>query len=763
MKKLLLSLGILFSVCSFAQSPTFYLGNSLRFLDTNNDTVPFPFIGGFVAPQFSEIDLNNDGVKDLFVFDRSGNKKMTFLNEGKAGQVSYIYAPKYEYSFPELARWVLLRDYNCDGKEDIFTGSEQSGFTVYKNVGTADSLQFEHIVYDLTDTTGGNMYNLTLDIPAIDDVDGDGDLDILAFGVLGGYVQYYRNERVEKGLDCDALNFNFVDFCWGSFVEAGLTNDIILGDNCFGLKFYKNQLHSGSTVMTFDADEDGDKDMLIGDIGFPDFKFLMNGKKETSWPYDTVTSYTTHYPQNTLGVYIDLFPAAYYLDLNNDGVKDLIASSNEANSASNLGQNWWYKNNGKTNKPDLAFQDSSFLQDMTIDFGSQTSPALFDMDGDGDLDLVLANRGNYRDTRNSNDRLALFENVGTSQKAIFKLKSEDYLGLSNDSITGMNPTFADLNGDGKQDLIIGQINGRLKYYVNTGTATVPAFTLQNDTLGSIDVGTLSAPHFYDLDGDTVLDLFVGNSTGFVKYYKNHGTRNIPNFLSQPTVDSVGKIRVADFFYNYGNFDPNGNPIDSTKTFEYEGHSTPWIADLDNDGNPEILSGSRGGKIFIYPLDKNNLTDSFPSLTEYFIQPHNQSGGIVDLGGRTSLALMDVGDDGRLDILVGNSRGGIHYLSSSFSAEDTLNSIGGILPLLDLTAYPNPTEGALYLKHEQSLNAYLKVEVIDVLGRTRLVESWNPSTESTKALALNSLANGTYFVVVSHPDYRTNTLRVTVVK
>jgi len=763
MKKLLLSLGILFSISSFAQTPEFYLSNSLRFLDANNDTVPFPFIGGFVAPQFSEIDMNNDGIKDLFVFDRSGNKKMTFLNEGKAGQSSYIYAPKYEYYFPDLARWVLLRDYNCDGKEDIFTGSEQSGFTVYKNISTADSLQFEHIIYDLTDTAGGNMYNLTLDIPAIDDVDGDGDLDILAFGVLGGYVQYYRNERVEKGLDCDALNFNFVDFCWGSFVEAGLTNDIILGDNCFGLKFYKNQLHSGSTVLTFDADEDGDKDMLIGDIGFPDFKFLINGRKETSWPYDTVTSYTTHYPLNTLGVYIDVFPAAFYLDLNNDGVKDLIASANEANAATNLGQNWWYKNKGKTNKPDFEFQDSSFLQNMTIDFGSQSSPALFDMDGDGDLDLLLANRGNYRDTRNSNDRIALFENVGTSQKAIFKIKSEDYLGLSNDSIIGMNPTFADLNGDGKQDLIIGQLNGRLKYYINTGTTTAPAFTLQNDTLGSIDVGTLAAPHFYDLDGDSALDLFIGNSSGFIKYYKNRGTRTAPNFLQDPTVDSLGKIHVANFFYNYGNFDPNGNPIDSTKTFEYEGHSTPWIADLDNDGKPEILSGSRSGKIFIYPLDKNNLTDSFPNLTEYFIQPHNQSGGIADIGGRSALALMDVNDDGRLDILIGNSRGGIHFLSSSFSPEDTLNSVQGILPLLDLTAFPNPTEGTLNLKHEQSLNADLNIQVVDVLGRIIMTDKWNPSLNTLKQLDLKGLGNGTYFVVVSHPEYRTNTLRVTVVK
>lgn len=766
MKKFLYFLSFLFvssGLTAQSSDPSFYLNNKLRFLDENNDTIPFPFIGGFVAPQFNEIDLNNDGVKDLFVFDRSGNKKMTFLNEGKAGQVSYIYAPKYEFYFPRLSNWVLLRDYNCDGKEDIFTGSQQSGFTVYKNTGTADSLSFVHVVWDLLDTTGGNMYNLTLDMPAIDDMDGDGDLDILAFGVLGGYVQYYRNERVEKSLPCETLNFNFVDFCWGSFVEAGFTNEIILGDNCFNLKFYKNQLHSGSTVLTFDADEDGDKDMLIGDVDYPDFKFLKNGRIETAWPWDTVTAFNNNYPLNTKGVYIDKFPAGFYLDVNNDGIKDLIASSNEANTSSNLHQNWWYKNSGKTNNPNFSFQDSNFLQNMTIDFGSQTSPALFDVDGDGDLDLILANRGNYRETLNGKDRLALYENVGNPSKALFKLVSEDYLNFSQQNLAGLNPTFADLNGDGLNDLIIGLLNGRIHYYQNSGTSTIPAFTLMTDSLGSIDVGTLAAPHFYDMDGDSVLDLVLGANTGFIQYHKNHGTKTQPYFMTQPTVDSLGKIRTSDNFYNYTDFDTAGIPTDSVKTFEYEGHSTPWIADLDNDGNPEILCGSKGGTIFIFPLDKNNLSDSFPNLTDYFIQPQNQSGDIVDLGGRTALALMDADGDGRLDILVGNSRGGLHYLSSVFSDEDTLNSLPGISPALGLSAFPNPTANVVNLKLEQNLHIDLHIQVIDVLGRTLQTGIWNPASEPVKQLDMTKAGNGTYFIIVSHPEYRTTTLRVSVVR
>ncbi|MDX5321968.1 MAG: T9SS type A sorting domain-containing protein, partial [Bacteroidota bacterium] len=616
----------------------------------------------------------------------------------------------------------------------------------------------------LADTTGGSIYNLSLDVPAIDDIDGDGDLDILAFGVLGGYVQYYRNERIEKNLDCDALNFNFIDFCWGSFVEAGFTNEIILGDNCWGWKYYKNAVHQGSTILTFDGDEDGDMEMLIGDVDYPDFKYLINGRKENNWPWDTITGFTTHYPQNNAkGVYIDKFPAAFYLDINNDGIKDLIASSNEANAASNLGQIWWYQNKGKNNNPNFEFRDSSLLQDQTIDFGSQTYPSLFDFDGDGDLDLIVSNRGNFRDTKNTNDRLALFENVGTSSKAIFKFKEGNYLNLSDDSLNGVYPCFADLTDDGLPDLLIGQLNGRIRYYVNTGSASQPSFSLQNDQLGGIDVGVSAAPHCYDLDDDGLLDLIIGSSNGMLKYFRNTGTKSSPVFASTPTLDSMGRVQVSDFYYNYTNFGPNGEPIDSVKTFEYEGHSTPWVVDMDNDGKDELVVGSKSGKLFIFNLDKNNLTDSFSHWEEYFHQPFTKKGDIADLGGRISPAIFDASGDGFPDVILGNGRGGLLYLSSERVAEDTMTSLSPIAPSLSVVMYPNPSNGSIKLRQSTALGLNLEVEIRDVLGRLVYQGTWDTQAESVKFISLNELKNGSYYVVLQHPEYRKQSLPLTLVR
>ena len=76
--------------------------------------------GGLNSPQLSAVDLNNDGLQDLYVFDRVGFVSRCFLNRGAPGQPDYIWAPEYESRFPPLRQWVLLRDFNRDGAMDIF-------------------------------------------------------------------------------------------------------------------------------------------------------------------------------------------------------------------------------------------------------------------------------------------------------------------------------------------------------------------------------------------------------------------------------------------------------------------------------------------------------------------------------------------------------------------------------------------------------------------------------------------------------------------
>ena len=78
--------------------------------------------GGLNQPQFSNMDFNNDGNQDLFVFDRSGNKVLVFISKvSVSGDVTYFYDPLYEEYLPGGKEFMRLVDYNDDGRPDLWT------------------------------------------------------------------------------------------------------------------------------------------------------------------------------------------------------------------------------------------------------------------------------------------------------------------------------------------------------------------------------------------------------------------------------------------------------------------------------------------------------------------------------------------------------------------------------------------------------------------------------------------------------------------
>ena len=123
-KNTVIILFLLFSFCTKAQlyfSENNSVKNNSVKVNSTEDSCDFPWTGGMNSCQFSDIDLNLDGIMDLFVFDRYGNRILTFINGGTPDSVDYSYAPQYKENFPKLYDWVILEDYNADGKKDIFT------------------------------------------------------------------------------------------------------------------------------------------------------------------------------------------------------------------------------------------------------------------------------------------------------------------------------------------------------------------------------------------------------------------------------------------------------------------------------------------------------------------------------------------------------------------------------------------------------------------------------------------------------------------
>ena len=97
-KKLFLNLIFLFLLSnerSYAQDFSFKFDNSLKIIQ-NGQTLLNAFAGGVNAPQFSTCKLDNDGVEDLVVFDRTAQKLYTFLaQKDNTGKYFWQYSPQY--------------------------------------------------------------------------------------------------------------------------------------------------------------------------------------------------------------------------------------------------------------------------------------------------------------------------------------------------------------------------------------------------------------------------------------------------------------------------------------------------------------------------------------------------------------------------------------------------------------------------------------------------------------------------------------------
>mgnify|MGYP000844286551 CR=1 FL=1 len=524
---------LLFGIQAIAQPVT----NRLNFDWTvgptvlnGSDTISYPFMGGADLPQWSKVDLNLDGIEDLAVFDRQGNRWITFLAENN----TWIAAPEYAQSLPAVEYWGLFRDYNCDGKKDLFA-FVLGGIGVWENTSTSDSLSFTWALTGnyLTTNAGGtstNLYNFSSDIPAIVDIDDDGDLDILTFG---------QRSTIEwhEGLSQCALDFSMNTTCWGRFEENLSTNNLTL-NGCAGVQKMEiagknsGSMHAGSSLLVLNLNGDTLKDVLIGDVSFTNLVAAYNGgHMDSAFMVSKDTLYPLTNPTN-----IQYFPAPFYEDVNFDGTPDLIVSPN-LNGSINTRNAWFYENTGSVSNPSWAAPDSAFIVDGMLDLGSASKPALVDLDFDGDYDLVVGSMGKYQGPSTYKSKLVYFKNIGTNTNAKFELANSDFANAGFNNLgEELCPTFADLDADLDPDMIIGAKNGLLYYYENTGSFLSHSFTYRG-AIQSIDVGNHATPYLGDVDGDGTTDLLIGNEDGTIAYYKKTGAW--PNLFTLESAQWAG--------------------------------------------------------------------------------------------------------------------------------------------------------------------------------------------------------------------------------
>jgi hypothetical protein len=555
------------------------------------------------APGFG--DLDGDGDLDMVLVDNSIEETFAYYeNTGTAADPAYAKRTGgdnpffgYEVNTPEAPSFA---DLDNDGDLDMAGGAfDQNQYAYFENVGSSSNPVF---------------------------VDRRGDLNPLSN--IGSFVSIART-RGAQFVDID--NDNDYDI---------LTNGQVIVENKGSAsvpQFRETNVISNISepleyATLFDADRDGDKDLIARSFSGP-YVYYENIGGPSSYSFTRRTG-----RQNPLYGYLGNKSNIAFGDIDGDGDQDLIVRRTPPTTSgtqSLLSELVTFENGQEPYSavvptPIGAFEDIVFnLDDNNTSF--EINPTFGDLDGDGDLDLVMGTDNSF----------AYYENTGSQLAPEYTRLT----GTANplEGFAGTKPELVDLDADGDLDLATGsgfESNGSISYYENLGTPTSPVFASRSGSsnpfqgLISFSARDVTLLDFVDYDNDGDPDLVVGAGESFlvgipaVAYFENVGSAVSPSFESRTGTSS---------------------PFESVDANALYGVAKPIVIDLDGDGDLDLIlaydefvyfenTGTQESPAYVRRLGEDN-----PFV---LVGQGNSSAGLGKLGANS----VDLDDDGDEDFV-----------------------------------------------------------------------------------------------------------------
>ncbi|MGK0288595.1 MAG: hypothetical protein ACI86H_000004 [bacterium] len=591
---------------------------------TENYFLFFKFVVTGERASIASGDLDGDGDLDLIIGEHDGNLNY-YRNDSIKGKNNWIKITENLVPMTGMKNSTpVLGDIDGDGDLDLIVGGQSGRIAFIENQGRKNAPKWVLKSYDFFNIDVGSN-----SVPRLFDFDLDKDLDLIV-GNYAGRVIFYRNQGNQKKANYVLESTRFTSIRSGRNAVPSFYNwnqdqffDLVVGDSSGSLKMalapiplalekWPKKDNSWSIIdavilshpFFIDFNQDKKTDLLLGN-GFGDIQLFINTAVQKTTPVlvrknqksnsldkknktivqnkddllrkpiikkpiqDTTENLPDNIPQQKELVVADpvfvkkskklieglqLKRATPVLaDLDDDGDFDMVIGSKE-------GGVFLYLNDGdKTESSFVAISDPL----IKINGYRNTAPVLVDLDKDGDFDLVIGT---------ASGRLLYYENIGSAQSHKFQFKENYFKNLR----VGKNatPSFIDFDKDGDIDLIVGNTQGKIVLIENqTKDTNIPKFViLHRDYLG-IDVGLASAPKFFDLNNDKILELVIGSDSGKIYFFKK---------ASQETRWQWDQISKNTKMPPPGSF--------------------PFAIDLDNDGDQDLVVGTDSGKIIYYQND-----------------------------------------------------------------------------------------------------------------------------------------------------------------
>ena len=568
--------------------------------DANGVAYDFPFLGGFNVPRPQLVDLDGDGDLDLVVQER--NDELLYFERRGDG---YVLSADLGPHLP-VGEWYRFVDVDADGDPDLLSEQPYSYVRLYRNEGAEG---YRLVADTIRDARGGAIFSDRQNIPNAADIDCDGRLDLFIGRLAGTITRYEATGRV----GATVAPFRHVeDRFQGIEIIAEFGNPLYEPPRDT-LPVAGPSMHGANTMALADADGDGDIDLFWGDFFEPGLLLIENtGTCERPDMSGGPVAFPREDPVLTSG-----YNAPTFGDVDGDGDPDLVmgvlGGAYDANRSAADNLYYFAQEDGR-----FALVTKRLI--TQLDVGSESMPVLVDWEGDGDLDLLVANKIDPTDVGTS--RIYLFENDAQSGGPSYVARG----AIAVEGAYHNAPAFGDLDGDGDLDVVLGTWRPDVAVLWNRGSRAEPRYDAAAPLL-TLTRGANAVPALGDLDGDGDLDLVVGEASGTLNYYRNEGTRREPSF-----------VLVSDTWLD----------VDVGR------RAAPRLVDLDGDGDLDMVVGSEADGLITLRNDGNARSAEFRAVDGWL------PGAVPQYA---VPALGDVDGDGTLDLFVGGGGGGVLYFEN----------------------------------------------------------------------------------------------------